>query len=101
MNAVSLSLVLAGVLLEASQQEGATVHMGGCYVNMEGPQFSTRADLRATAFAAWTSRGETGGPTDNRAIVAETLALRGLLQDQIIAPATASWPMLDGQLRLL
>jgi len=39
-------------------------------------QFSTRADLREAAFAAWTSRGETGGPTDNRAIVAETLALR-------------------------
>ncbi|MCZ8108518.1 MAG: M3 family metallopeptidase [Burkholderiales bacterium] len=39
-------------------------------------QFSTRADLRNAAFAAWTSRGETGGNTDNRAIVAETLALR-------------------------
>ena len=39
-------------------------------------QFSTRADLREKAFAAWTGRGQTGGPTDNRAIVAETLALR-------------------------
>jgi 5'-methylthioadenosine phosphorylase len=39
-----VSANLAGVLLEASQQEGATVHMGGCYVNMEGPQFSTRAE---------------------------------------------------------
>jgi 5'-methylthioadenosine phosphorylase len=39
-----VSANLAGVLLEASKQEGATVHMGGCYVNMEGPQFSTRAE---------------------------------------------------------
>ncbi len=39
-------------------------------------QFSTRKDLREKAFAAWIGRGETGGPTDNRAIVAETLALR-------------------------
>ncbi len=39
-----VSANLAGVLLEASRHEGATVHMGGCYVNMEGPQFSTRAE---------------------------------------------------------
>jgi len=39
-----VSANLAGVLYEASRQEGATVHMGGCYVNMEGPQFSTRAE---------------------------------------------------------
>jgi 5'-methylthioadenosine phosphorylase len=39
-----VSKTLAEVLLESSRQEGATVHMGGCYVNMEGPQFSTRAE---------------------------------------------------------
>ena len=39
-------------------------------------QFSTRRDLRETAFRAWTRRGENGGATDNRAIVAETVALR-------------------------
>ncbi len=39
-----VSTALADVLLEASRQEGATVHMGGTYVNMEGPQFSTRAE---------------------------------------------------------
>ncbi len=37
---------------------------------------STRRDLRETAFKAWVKRGETGGATDNRKIVAETLALR-------------------------
>lgn len=39
-------------------------------------QFSTRRDLRERAFRAWAARGENGGETDNRAIVAETLALR-------------------------
>jgi len=38
--------------------------------------FSTRANLREQAFAAWSKRGETGGETDNRRIVAEMVALR-------------------------
>ncbi len=39
-------------------------------------QFSPRRDLREKAFAAWIARGENGGETDNRAIIAETVALR-------------------------
>ena len=39
-------------------------------------QFSTRRDLRETAYKAWGARGANGGGTDNRAIAAETLALR-------------------------
>ncbi len=39
-------------------------------------QFSTRRDLREEAFAAWSRRGEGGGASDNRAIIAETVALR-------------------------
>jgi peptidyl-dipeptidase Dcp len=39
-------------------------------------QFSPRRDLRERAFRAWVARGEGGGGTDNRAIVAEMLALR-------------------------
>lgn len=38
--------------------------------------FSPRRDLREQAFKAWVRRGENGGETDNRAIVAEMLALR-------------------------
>ncbi|MFZ9428670.1 MAG: M3 family metallopeptidase [Burkholderiaceae bacterium] len=38
--------------------------------------FSERRDLREQAWRAWTSRGEHSGPTDNRAIVREILALR-------------------------
>ncbi|SMY06013.1 M3 family metallopeptidase [Flavimaricola marinus] len=39
-------------------------------------QFSPRRDLRKKAYEAWVARGENGGETDNRAIAAETLALR-------------------------
>ncbi len=39
-------------------------------------QSSPRRDLRERAFRAWVARGENGGASDNRAIVAEMLALR-------------------------
>jgi 5'-methylthioadenosine phosphorylase len=38
----TLSLIAA----DAAQTIGATVHRGGTYVNMEGPQFSTLAESR-------------------------------------------------------
>mgnify|MGYP000716392271 CR=1 FL=1 len=38
--------------------------------------FSMRHDLREKAFEAWTKRGGFGGKTDNRALIAETIALR-------------------------
>ena len=39
-------------------------------------QFSSRRDLREKLFQAWIKRGENGGATDNRAIIAEMVALR-------------------------
>ncbi len=38
--------------------------------------FSTRRDLREKAYEAWIHRGESGGPTDNRALMAEIVKLR-------------------------
>jgi peptidyl-dipeptidase Dcp len=38
--------------------------------------FSRRRDLREQAFKAWAARGDGGGATDNKAIVAEMVALR-------------------------
>ncbi|MGB3502843.1 MAG: M3 family metallopeptidase [Mesorhizobium sp.] len=38
--------------------------------------FSTRRDLRETVFRAFAGRGENDGATDNRGVVARTLALR-------------------------
>jgi peptidyl-dipeptidase Dcp len=40
-------------------------------------QFSARRDLREKIFQAWIKRGENGGQTDNRAIIAEMVGLRG------------------------
>ncbi|HEX5517705.1 MAG TPA: M3 family metallopeptidase, partial [Pseudolabrys sp.] len=39
-------------------------------------QFSARRDLREKAFQAWIARGENGGATDNRGLIAEMVALR-------------------------
>ena len=39
-------------------------------------QFSQRRDLREKVFRAWVARGDAGGATDNKAIIAEMLALR-------------------------
>lgn len=37
---------LGGVLHKAAKEAGATVHMGGTYICIEGPQFSTRSESR-------------------------------------------------------
>ncbi|MBP9144554.1 MAG: S-methyl-5'-thioadenosine phosphorylase [Thermoanaerobaculia bacterium] len=42
-----VSKTLAAVLADSAEAEGATIHRGGCYVNMEGPTFSTRAESHA------------------------------------------------------
>jgi peptidyl-dipeptidase Dcp len=39
-------------------------------------QFSARRDLREKIFRAFTMRGDSGGATDNKAIIAETVKLR-------------------------
>ncbi len=49
-----ISLELQEVLFAAGQAAGAKIHKGGTYVNMEGPQFSTRAEsetYRAAGYA--------------------------------------------------
>ena len=35
---------LSGLAADAAQAAGASVHAGGCYIAIEGPQFSTRAE---------------------------------------------------------
>ena len=39
-------------------------------------QFSSRRDLREKAFRAWQSRGDNNDKSDNKAVIAETVALR-------------------------
>ena len=38
--------MLSGIAFDAAKASGATVHQGGTYVCMEGPQFSTLAESR-------------------------------------------------------
>jgi 5'-methylthioadenosine phosphorylase len=42
---------LSALMAEAAEGAGATVHRGGCYVAIEGPQFSTRAE--SGMYRAW------------------------------------------------
>jgi len=42
---------LSSLLAEAVEAGGGTVHRGGCYIAIDGPQFSTRAESRM--FRAW------------------------------------------------
>jgi peptidyl-dipeptidase Dcp len=57
-------------------------------------QFSERRDLRETAFHAWAARGESGGATDNRAIISEMVALRAE-QAQLLGYASFAQFRLD------
>src|SRR5262249_51822392 len=43
--------VLAKIAADSAEAVGATVHRGGTYVNMEGPQFSTLAE--STLYRSW------------------------------------------------
>lgn len=42
---------LAGTLYKAGLEIGAKIHMGGCYVCIEGPMFSTRAESKV--YRSW------------------------------------------------
>lgn len=66
----------------AAEAAGATVHRGGCYVAIEGPQFSTRAESRM--FRAWGADviGMTAMPEARLAREAELpYALLGMVTD--------------------
>ncbi|HKC57391.1 MAG TPA: S-methyl-5'-thioadenosine phosphorylase [Vicinamibacterales bacterium] len=43
--------ILSGIACESGRRAGATVHTGGTYVCMEGPQFSTLAE--STLYRSW------------------------------------------------
>lgn len=43
--------VLSGLLYQAASESGATVHMGGTYICMEGPLFSTKAE--SNLYRSW------------------------------------------------
>ena len=73
---------LPDFVIDAARAAGEEKEAGGPVVTLSRSlitpflQFSPRRDLRERAFKAWEARGANGGETDNRAIAAETLALR-------------------------
>ncbi len=50
---------LSGIMTTAARQVGATVHEGGTYVCMEGPQFSTKAESQFYRAQGWDIIGMT------------------------------------------
>ena len=69
-------------LVDAAEEAGVEKEKPGPVITLSRSlivpflQFSPNRDLRERAWLAWTSRCAMGGSTDNRAHVAETLALR-------------------------
>lgn len=73
---------LSGALVAAAQKEKAEVHGAGCYVAIQGPQFSTRAESRL--YQAWGADviGMTAMPEARLAREAELpYALLGMVTD--------------------
>jgi len=73
---------LSGLATEAARGAGATVHDGGTYVAIEGPQFSTRAE--SLLYRAWGAQviGMTAMPEARLAREAELpYALLGMVTD--------------------
>lgn len=67
---------------DAAEKAGATVHRGGCYIAIEGPQFSTRAESHA--YRQWGAHviGMTAMPEARLAREAELpYALLGMVTD--------------------
>jgi peptidyl-dipeptidase Dcp len=61
--------------------------------------FSARRDLREQAFKAWSARGDRGGPTDNKAIIAEIVRLRAEKAKLLGFQSFAAWKLDDTMAR--
>ncbi|MCL6250969.1 S-methyl-5'-thioadenosine phosphorylase [Altererythrobacter sp. KTW20L] len=73
---------LSGLVADAARAAGATVHQGGTYVAIEGPQFSTRAE--SLLYRSWGAQviGMTAMPEARLAREAELpYALLGMVTD--------------------
>ncbi|HKX77019.1 MAG TPA: S-methyl-5'-thioadenosine phosphorylase [Novosphingobium sp.] len=83
---------LSGMAVAAARKAGATVHESGCYIAIEGPQFSTRAESRL--YRQWGADviGMTAMPEARLAREAELpYALLGMVTDW------DSWREVEGE----
>jgi len=73
---------LSGALVDAARAEEAAVHTGGCYIAIDGPQFSTRAESRLYRKWGGDVIGMTGMPEARLAREAELpYAMLGMVTD--------------------
>ena len=73
---------LSAALVDAAQAEEAAVHNGGCYIAIDGPQFSTRAESRLYRKWGGDVIGMTGMPEVRLAREAELpYAMLGMVTD--------------------
>lgn len=69
-------------LIQAGQATGTPVRAGGCYGHVDGPRFSTRAEIAALARCGVTAVSQTAGPEVVLAGEAELpMALAGYVTD--------------------
>ncbi|MDT0681995.1 M3 family metallopeptidase [Roseicyclus sp. F158] len=87
-----LPAFLADAVREAGGEEGPAVTLSRSVLVPFLQSCPDRA-LRRRAWEAWTGRGAGGGETDNRAIVAETLALRHERAQLLGYDDYASWQL--------
>jgi len=77
-----VSAGLRGILKECATAEGATVHDGGTYVNMDGPAFSTRSESETNRKLGFDVIGMTNLPEAKLAREAEiALATLAMITD--------------------
>ena len=77
-----VSAGMRGILRDAATAEGATVHDGGTYVNMDGPAFSTRAESESNRQLGFDVIGMTNLPEAKLAREAEiALATMAMITD--------------------
>ncbi|MEI8146142.1 MAG: M3 family metallopeptidase [Alphaproteobacteria bacterium] len=88
---------LVSATASAAAERGLTGHVLTLSRSLVEPflSLSPRRNLRRTLFEAWMKRGEMGGETDNRAIIAETVALRAEKARLLGYPTFAAYKLDD------
>jgi peptidyl-dipeptidase Dcp len=88
--------VLAGAA-QAAAERGLSGHAITLSRSLIEPflTFSSRRDLRQTAYQAWVARGTHDGPHDNRALIPEILALRAERAKLLGYPSFAAFRLAD------
>ena len=88
---------LTSAMRGAARERGVDGHVVTTSRSLMTPflAFCPDRSLRRRAFEGWTSRGARGGPTDNRSLIPEILALRGRRAALLGFPSFAAFKLDD------